>query len=104
MLWNNVEQLGGNFFDRVEEEFNSSSAVTIASGYVSLDVIKHFYSGFERIAGNGGQARLLVGMAFYEGLTSNKLTLLSALHTELQKSQTGSGVYVSYSGKYHEKL
>src|ERR1700756_5398944 len=104
MLWNNVEHLGGNFLTKIEDEFRASTAVTIASGYVSLDIIKKFYGEFERIAGNGGQARLLVGMAFYEGLSSNKLTLLSNLHARLEGSKAGNGVYVSYNGKYHGKL
>lgn len=75
MLWNNVGALGGDFFDKVEQEFNSSDAVTIASGYISLDIIKKFSYRFEKIATEGGQARLLVGMAFYEGLSSNKLII-----------------------------
>src|SRR4051794_16461580 len=104
MLWNNIESLGGDFLTRIEDEFKSSNAVTIASGYVSLDIIKQFYHDFERISGNGGQARLLIGMAFYEGLTSNKLTLLSNLHARLESTNTGSGVFVSYNGRYHGKL
>jgi NgoFVII-like restriction endonuclease len=104
MLWNNIENLGGKFLNVVEREFQSSNAVTIASGYVSLDIIRKFYHDFERIAENGGQARLLVGMAFYEGLTSNKLTLLTNLHANLNKTNSKSGVFVSYNGKYHGKL
>jgi hypothetical protein len=104
MLWNNVAALGGNFFDKVESEFHSSDSVTIASGYVSLDIIKKFYHAFAKIAEEGGQARLLIGMAFYEGLTSNKLTLLNSLSARLENTGTGSGVFVSYNGKYHGKL
>jgi hypothetical protein len=49
MLWNNVGALGGNFLDEIEQEFNSSDAVTIASGYVSLDIIKKFAYRFEKL-------------------------------------------------------
>ena len=104
MLWNNVGALGGNFFDQVEQEFNASDAVTIASGYVSLDIIKKFAYRFEKIASDGGQARLLVGMAFYEGLSANKLSLLNNLCAKFENTGTGSGVFVSYNGKYHGKL
>lgn len=104
MLWNNVNSLGGNFIDEVEREFKFSDSVTIASGYVSLDIIKKFYHSFEKIAEEGRQTRLLVGMAFYEGLTSNKLTLLNNLSAKLENTGTGSGVFVSYNGKYHGKL
>jgi hypothetical protein len=104
MLWNNIDVLGGNFLDKVESEFHSTDAVTIASGYVSLDIIKEFYPYFVKIAEEGGQSRLLVGMAFYEGLTSNKLTLLNNLSAKLENTGTGSGVFVSYNGKYHGKF
>jgi NgoFVII-like restriction endonuclease len=104
MLWNNIDDLGGNFLDKVKSEFHSTDAVTIASGYVSLDIIKEFYPYFVKIAEGGGQSRLLVGMAFYEGLTSNKLTLLNNLSAKLENTGTGSGVFVSYNGKYHGKL
>ncbi|MDP4117163.1 MAG: NgoFVII family restriction endonuclease [Bacteroidota bacterium] len=104
MLWNNVGNLGGNFLENVESEFQSSDSVTIASGYVSLDIIKKFYHNFEKIADEGGQARLLVGMAFYEGLTANKLTLLNNLSAKLENTGTGSGVFVSCNGRYHGKL
>ncbi len=97
MLWNNIGALGGNFLDQVEQEFNSSDAVTIASGYVSLDIIKKFAYRFEKIASDGGQARLLVGMAFYEGLSANKLSLLNNLCAKLENTGTGSGVFVSYT-------
>src|SRR5918999_308368 len=104
MLWNNIGALGGNFSDQVEQEFNSSDAVTIASGYASLDIIKKFAYRFDKIASDGGQARLLVGMAFYEGLSANKLSLLNRLCAKLENTGTGSGVFVSYNGKYHGKL
>ena len=104
MLWTNTDNSGGNFLHQVEREFDNSDGVTIASGYVSLDIINKFYSGFEKIAANGGRSRLLVGMAFYEGLSANKLTLLSNLNKKLGQTGRGSGVFVSYNGKYHGKV
>jgi len=104
MLWTNTNTNGGNFLHKVESEFNECDGVMIASGYVSLDIINKFYSDFERVAQNGGQTRLLIGMAFYEGLTSNKLTRLTNLSNSLESTGNGSGVFVSYNGKYHGKL
>src|SRR5512135_2612117 len=104
MLWNNIEALGGNFLENVESEFQSSDSVMIATGYVSLDIVKKFYHNFEKIADEGGQARLLVGMAFYEGLTANKLTILNNLSAKLENTGTGSGVFVNGNGRYHGKL
>ena len=104
MLWTNTDNNGGNFLDQVETEFRDAVDVTIASGYVSLDIINKFYDDFERIANNGGKSRLLVGMAFYEGLSSNKLSRLTTLSNRLESFGNGSGVFVSYNGKYHGKL
>jgi HKD family nuclease len=104
MLWTNTDNQGGKFLHQIENEFNHAESATIASGYVSLDIINKFYPSFERIANNGGKARLLVGMAFYEGLTANKLSRLTNLHQSLESTGTGSGVFVSYNGKYHGKL
>lgn len=103
MIWTNNDSNGGSFLQQVESEFKDSNNVTIASGYVSLDVVNKFYSSFERVIKKGGQARLLVGMAFYEGLTSHKLTALTRLSTKLEQAGNGSGVFVSYNGKYHGK-
>jgi len=104
MLWTNTDTNGGNFLQQVEDEFREARDVTIASGYVSLDIINKFYGDFERIADSGGKARLLVGMAFYEGLTANKLAKLTTLSNSLENFGNGSGVFVSYNGKYHGKL
>lgn len=104
MLWTNANGHGGKFLEKVESEFSKAKSVTIASGYVSLDIISKFGTAFEKIAENGGQARLLVGMAFYEGLSSQKLNLLNMLSSKLELTNTNSGVFVSYNGKYHGKL
>lgn len=104
MLWNNLENLGGDFLDQVDTEFSGSNGVTIASGYVSLDIINKYYTSFERIAQEGGLSRLLVGMAFYEGLSANKLSLLNTLNSQLIQSDERNGVFVSWNGKYHGKI
>ncbi len=104
MLWTNTDGHGGKFLETVVNEFQSAKTVTIASGYVSLDVINKFYENFERIPENGGVARLMIGMAFYEGLSANKLQKLNTLSTKLESFGNGSGVFVSYNGRYHGKL
>lgn len=104
MLYANVDSFGGNFLKTVEREFSDSVSVTIATGYVSFDIINKFYGDFRRIAAGEGTARLLLGMAFYEGLSSNKLSLLKGLGEKLENADSRSGVFVSYSGKYHGKV
>ena len=88
----------------IESEFKSAKNVSIASGYVSDDILVRFQDSFHRVAENGGISRLLVGMAFYEGLSQKKLNLLYGLHDGLVKSGNGNGVYVTYSRKFHGKI
>lgn len=104
MLYTNVTTHGGNFEDVLATEFANSTGVTIATGYTSLDVLKNHKEDFERIAQNGGQSRLLLGMAFYEGLSARKVDLLTELSTNLGATNTGSEVYVSYGRSYHGKI
>ena len=47
MLWTNTDGHGGKFLDTVVSEFQGANKVTIASGYVSLDVINKFYDNFD---------------------------------------------------------
>ncbi len=104
MIYTNVESFGGDFMAVVDREFEESRDVSIASGYVSLDIINRYKAHFERIAKNGGQARLILGMAFYEGLTKTKLEALKQLAEHLEKINEQSGVYVTYSERYHGKV
>lgn len=104
MIYTNTEQYGNKLLDVLDAEFESAKDVTIASGYTSLDIIQRYNDEFIRIAKLGGQSRLLVGMAFYEGLSQRKLDMLNTLSTELQKTAEGNGVYVCYVRKYHGKL
>lgn len=103
-MYTNISNHGGKFLDVVDQKFNSSTSVAIASGYTSFDILNRYKGEFLRIANSGGSAKLLLGMAFYEGLSSNKLSFLSDLSSELEAINKLSGVYVTYSGKYHGKI
>lgn len=48
--------------------------------------------------------RLLVGMAFHEGLTKNKLALLKEIHNEISENDENSGIFVPYKQRYHGKI
>lgn len=104
MIYTNVGDHGGRFADEVDSLIDNCDSVTIASGYVSLDVIEKYASDLERVANAGGKARLLVGMAFYEGLSQKKLTQLITLNGILSSAGNGSGVYIPYARKYHGKI
>jgi hypothetical protein len=104
MIYTNTDQYGDKLLHQLDEAFSNSNGVSVASGYTSLDILNRYRDGFVRIAQNGGQSRLLVGMAFYEGLSQSKLDMLNALSNELQLLGEGNGVFVCYVRKFHGKI
>lgn len=104
MIFTNLNDHGGNFRDVLNKEFARSNHVAIASGYASLDVMESFKDNFISIAKNGGDSKLLLGMAFYEGLSEKKLNMANALNEELRGYSDKSGVFVTNGRRYHGKV
>ena len=94
-MFTNLKEHGGDFRNILETEFSNARNVQIASGYASLDLIQDFSERFRTIASLGGNAKLLLGMAFYEGLGQKKLNAINKLHSELNSINQNSGVYVT---------
>jgi len=88
----------------IRREFEQSNNASIASGYVSDDILVGFQNAFYQIANNGGLARLLVGMAFYEGLPAKKMAILEGMNNQLREAGNGSGVYVIHTRRFHGKV
>lgn len=103
-MYTNLKNYGGEFRSILNTEFYTSNNVTIASGYASLDVINAFEKPFIQIAKNGGTSRLLLGMAFYEGLSQIKLDAVTKLHNSLKTYGNNSGVFVTNGRRYHGKV
>lgn len=103
-MFTNTEKYGGNFKSVLKQEFKTSKNIIVASGYASADILQEFKSDFVNIAKNGGSAKLLLGMAFYEGLNQTKLDILNSLCKELNTINKKSGVYVTFTRKYHGKV
>lgn len=103
-MYTNTEPFGGNFKELLKQEFKSSKNIVVASGYTSADIIQEFKNDFIKVAKGGGSVKLLLGMAFYEGLSQQKLDILSSLCVDLNKINKKSGVYVTYTRKYHGKV
>ena len=103
-MYTNTDLHGGNFKTILKKEFKSTKNIVVASGYASTDIIREFKTDFVRIAKSGGSAKLLLGMAFYEGLSQTKLDVLHGLCKDLNKINSDSGVYVTYTRKYHGKV
>ena len=103
-MFTNLAQYGGNFRSVLDSEFKVATSVTIASGYTSLDIINVYSQEFIRIANSGGSSRLLLGMAFYEGLSQKKYDALINLNSSLKSCGNNSGVYVTNGRRYHGKV
>ncbi len=104
MIYTNTELHGSKFLDIIDEQCKNARDITIASGYTSLDILQRYQQAFIATAERGGVVRLLVGMAFYEGLSQRKLDLLNTLSRQLQQINPKNGVYVCYTRKYHGKI
>ncbi len=103
-MYTNIIKHGGLFRSVLDNEFPEATNVTIASGYASLDVIHDFEESFVKVAEKGGVSRLLLGMAFYEGLSQKKLDAANLLHSKLKAFKNGSGVFVTNGRRYHGKV
>lgn len=88
----------------VKDSLEHATEVSIASGYISGDIIEMFEPHFYRIAENGGIVRILVGMAFYEGLAGRNLRHLQRLESKFEEINNGSGIFVCYSRRFHGKI
>lgn len=103
-MYTNISEHGGDFSEVLNKEFPNAKNVTIASGYASLDILHKYEKDFFKIAEAGGSSRLLLGMAFYEGLSQTKLKAVTKLHNSIKGFGNGSGVYVCNGRRYHGKV
>jgi len=103
-MYTNLISHGGDFRHVLDSEFAHATDVSIASGYTSLDIIHAYESAFLEIASKGGVSKLLLGMAFYEGLGQKKLEAVLQMNERLSKFNNGSGVYVTNGRRYHGKV
>ncbi|MGY0399616.1 MAG: restriction endonuclease PLD domain-containing protein [Ostreibacterium sp.] len=99
-----MDNHGGNFSDLLDREFLTAKNISVASGYTSLDIINKYNQNFIDVAKTGGTARLLLGMAFYEGLSKKKLSAINSLNEELIGLNSQSGVYVCNGRRFHGKV
>jgi len=103
MFTNLDKHHGGNFRDVLEHNLHSAEKVRIASGYISLHTIQAYNSQLENIARLHGNVQLMLGMAFYEGLSVKQYDACLDLHNRLSV-YANSGVYVAHGRRYHGKI
>jgi hypothetical protein len=104
MLFANCKEFGGNFHQEVRASLDRAVQADIATGYVSEDVLKEFQQPLANICHRRGVVRLLVGMAFYEGIQARPLQQLHRIHDTIGSVGNGSGVYVATERKFHGKI
>ena len=104
-MYTNTTQFGGNFEHRLDTEFKNSELAYIATGYVGRNTVLTYEKEFSRMSIlPNGQCKILVGMAFFEGLSLSSYNLLMKLNNTLSSNSQNSGVYLSYSQRYHGKI
>jgi len=104
MLFANCKEFGGNFHQEVKASLHGAVKVDIATGYVSEDVLREFQQPLADICKSRGMVRLLVGMAFYEGIQARPLQQLHKIQSVIGAVGNGSGVYVATERKFHGKI
>lgn len=84
-----------------KEDFVSSTAVDITTGYVGYSLMKDF----EAMMCDVDRCRMLIGMVYRDprSLSSKCLGLLSDIDSRLRKKANRSGIYIS-DFEYHGKL
>lgn len=103
MLYTNIGSHGGNFETTFHEQLKRAHNVKIASGYFSLDILQK-YEPLLLEKAQHHQCKILLGMAFYEGLSQKQFDLVEKLNTQMLTMGTESGFYVTNGRKYHGKI
>lgn len=104
MYTNLDNQYGGKFKNVLDDRLTTAKSIRIASGYMSLQTISAYKNTLLSIAQhNNGNVQLMLGMAFYEGLSIKQNEACLELHHLLSR-YPNSGVYVTYGRRYHGKI
>ena len=82
-IYTNSSEFGGALGDKFSSLLKQAVSVTVASGYTSEDILVRYSEDFIRIAGNGGNVTLLIGMAIFEGLRQSTYDRLDGLNKHL---------------------
>jgi len=104
MIFSNRENESISLKKSLSDLFIDAQEINLAVGYVASDTITEFRKNFVKNARNNGKVRILVGMAFFEGLSSYKRTLLEELDFELRTIGHDNGIYTPYIQRYHGKI
>lgn len=103
MLYTNTVEHGGHFEDVFLSQIKNTNKFRIASGYFSLDILQKCEQNILEKASHN-KCEILLGMAFYEGLSQKQFDLVSRINNSMRVMGTDSGFYVTNGRKYHGKI
>lgn len=86
------------------DEFKKAEDIRIATGYVGWSTIEEFYGSLQECVANLGSVKLLIGMAFWEGLSARTFEALARVNKMLKEHNDGSGVYFCVDRRFHGKF
>lgn len=101
-MFTNNEKFGGNFENPLSDLIANANHLEIITGYIGLSVIRNYFDDLVKIS-KSGQCRIVIGMAYKEGLEPFKLKLLSDLDEKLRTSGSKNGVFVT-TERVHAKI
>ena len=95
---------GSTLKDKLFGEFLAADEIRIASGYVGWSTIDEFKEIFLKVAERGGKVKIIIGMAFWEGLSQRIFDELSLLNDCLKEFSPKSGVFFCVKRRFHGKF
>lgn len=101
-MFTNNEKFGGNFEKPLGYLIVNASQLEIITGYIGLSVIRSYCDDLVKIS-KYGQCRIVIGMAYKEGLEEFKLKLLRDLDGKLRANGSKSGIFVT-TERVHAKI
>lgn len=100
-LYNNFDS-NRQFSIPVDKQLRESESAVIASGYTSFDILNKYQQEFYRLSQLQG-CRIIIGMAFHEGLSEKKFKLLKKIHERINNPSNQSGVFLTLR-PFHGKV
>lgn len=92
------------FGDIFSNKLAKATGVSVATGYIGKETYGEYRNRIVEIAAEGGPARILVGMAFYQGLSASSHAGLLEMNAVLREIDGTNGIFVTYAQPYHGKI
>jgi len=101
-MFTNHKNYGGDFGKQIINEVKKYNGLEIASGYFAVSTLDEYKKHLIHIS-KRGYCRILIGMAYHEGVSKNQKKSLLKLNEELGKANKKSGIFISLR-QFHGKI